>query len=88
MLAEVMLLEGFALDSKVEPFGDIKRNDVRVVTSDYCAHRLLVCLDKTLKEQTVASLEFRDQDVFVCFDSALTDQTKLRLGDQCSLKTI
>lgn len=88
LLTEVMLLEGFPLDSTVAALEGLQGNVVRVVTSDRCAHRLLVCLDKQLKDAAVEGLAFEDQDVFVCLDSALTDQAKQRLADRCTLKTV
>ncbi len=88
LLVEVMLLEGFPLDSNVEPLDGIKGNEVQVVTSEHCTHRLLVCFDRRLKEQTVAHVQFEDQDVFICLDKAVSDQLKLQLADRCTLKTI
>jgi adenine-specific DNA-methyltransferase len=88
LLTEVMLLEGFPLDSAVRDLPVEKGNRVVVVTSDHCGHRLLACLDKKLKEATLDGLAFEDQDVFVCLDNALTDLAKQRLADRCTLKTI
>ncbi len=87
VLAEIMLLEGFSLDSAVSEFPS-DTNLIRIVTSDYCGHRLVVCLDKEIKESVVDGMVFESQDVFVCLDSALADQTKQRLSDRCTLKTI
>jgi adenine-specific DNA-methyltransferase len=88
LLTEVLLLEGFPLDSVVSDMPRIRGNKVQEVTSIHCAHRLLVCLDKQLKETTAEGLAYQDRDVFVCLDSALTDQAKQRLADLCTLKTI
>jgi adenine-specific DNA-methyltransferase len=88
LLIEVMLIEGFALDSSITAVSSIKANSVQLVTSNHCAHKLLVCFDPQVKEATLASLELRTEDVFVCLDSALTDQGKQRLADRCTLRTI
>jgi adenine-specific DNA-methyltransferase len=88
LLTEVMLMEGFPLDASVGRLPVGKDNTVLVVTSDHCAHRLLISLEKQIKDTTVDGLAFKDQDVFVCLESALTDQAKLRLADRCNLKTI
>ena len=88
VLAEIMLLEGFPLDSRVAELAGMKGNTVRVVTSEHCAHRLLVCLDRQLKDSTVNAFAFQDADVLVCLDAALTDEAKQRLSDLCTLKAI
>jgi adenine-specific DNA-methyltransferase len=88
LLIEILLLEGFALDSKIEKLKNHRKNTVHHVSSDSCEHKLLVCLDAKIHEETVKALEFQENDVFVCLDSALTDQGKMRLADVCRLKTI
>ena len=88
LLAEVLLLEGFPLDSSVVDMPGVKGNTVKVVASDHCVHRLLVCFDKQLKDEVVEGLVFEEQDVFICLDAALSDQAAQRLADRCTLKTI
>lgn len=88
LLAEIMLIEGFPLDSKITPLKDHKKNTVHQVTSDFCEHQLKICLDTKISDETVSRMEFGENDVFVCLDNALTDQAKMRLADQCKLKTI
>jgi len=88
LLVEVMLLEGFPLDATVEDLLASKSNSIQVVESARCNHRLLICFDKRIEDGTVDGLTLKYQDVFVCFDTALTDQAKQRLADRCTLKTI
>jgi len=88
LLAEVMLLEGFPLDSTVEPFAGAQKSGVSVVTSEYSGHRLLFSFDKELQDKVLGEIEFAEGDVFVCLDSSLTDAQKIRLADRCNLKTI
>jgi adenine-specific DNA-methyltransferase len=88
LLVEILLLEGFPLDSTVTPQPAFPHNTVHLVESDWCDHCLFVCLDPTIHDDTVAHLSLAGQDVFVCLDSALTDQAKLRLADRCNLKVI
>ena len=88
LLAEVMLLEGFPLDSRVALVDGVKGNRVHRITSDFHEHSLLVCLDKTVKPQTIASLALQPTDVLITLDSALTDEQKLTLGDKGMLRTI
>lgn len=88
LLTEILLLEGFPLDSKIEKLKEHKKNTVNHVSSEFCEHHLLVCLDPKIEQETVQHLKFEENDVFVCLDSALSDQDKMRLADVCKLKTI
>ncbi|MCA2992380.1 MAG: hypothetical protein INH11_15160, partial [Gemmatimonas sp.] len=88
LLTEVLLLQGFPLDAHVAPQESLTKNDVRLVTSDYVAHRLWICLDRKVQDATVAALNPAAEDVIVCLDSALNDEAKLRLADRCTLETI
>lgn len=88
LLTEVLLLQGFPLDARVEPQAALKKNDVRLVTSDQIGHRLWVCLDRRIQDATVAALVPAAEDVIVCLDAALDDEAKLRLADRCTLETI
>ena len=88
LLTEVLLLEGFPLDSQVEQLIDLAENTVQRVTSPACGHALFVCFDDTLTPAMVDTLPLGEQDVFVCLDSALDDATKLRLSQTGTLRTI
>jgi adenine-specific DNA-methyltransferase len=88
LLTEVMLLEGFPLDSALSQLPLGKGNTISVVTSHYCQHRLIVCLDPSIKNVNIDSIQVSPEDVFVCLDSAATDEAKLRLGDRCTVRTI
>ena len=88
LLAEVMLAEGFPLDSRVEACAEFRRNAVQRVSCDWLEHRLYVCLDDRVQDETIHALELGDKDILVCLDSALTDEAKMRLADKGSVKTI
>lgn len=88
VLSEVMLLQGFPLDSVVTDEAGFKRNRIQRVESDAVGHRLFVCLDDQIADETIERLQLAPEDVFVCLDSALTDEAKLRLGDRCTLRVI
>jgi adenine-specific DNA-methyltransferase len=81
LLVEVMLLQGFPLDSTVTPLAGYRHNHVLRVTSGLVAHELYVCLDERLHPATADTLALGAEDVFVCLDSALDEETKLRLQD-------
>jgi adenine-specific DNA-methyltransferase len=88
LVTEVLLLQGFPLDAQIDSQSALRKNDVRLVTSDHVGHRLWVCLDRRIHDATVAALALEAEDVFVCLDAALDDEAKLRLADQCTLETI
>jgi len=88
LLAEILLLQGFPLDSKVRSMPEFKANEVQQVTSEFVTHPLYVCLDKKIKPETVSKLKLSSEDIFVCLDSALSDEAKVKLADQCNLKVI
>jgi adenine-specific DNA-methyltransferase len=81
LLVEIMLMQGFPLDSAVTPLPDCPHNHVLRVTSDLVTHKLYVCLDARLHLATAEALALRLEDIFVCLDSALDEETKLRLQD-------
>ncbi|NUM78641.1 site-specific DNA-methyltransferase, partial [candidate division KSB1 bacterium] len=76
------------LDSKIARQSGFKSNKVQLIESEACSHRLFVCLDPKIKEDTIKHLELRTEDIFVCLDSAITDQAKMRLADICRLDII
>lgn len=89
LLPEILLIEGFPLDSRVHPLPAYPENQVVEVSHDFCAHRLTICLDETLSAATLAALlQLHPEDTFICLDSALDDESKLRLADRCNLKVI
>ncbi len=90
LLVEIMLQEGFPLDSAVGREPGLAKNAVHCVVSDRCEHRLYVCFDKTVAQATVDALPglLGAQDIFVCLDSALSDEAKMRLADCCNVHVI
>jgi adenine-specific DNA-methyltransferase len=88
LLVEIMLIEGFPLDSTVETLAEFPRNIVRRVSSDLVAHRLYVCLDARVHEETIAALALDADDLFICLDAALSDEAKVRLEDGRRVKVI
>ncbi len=88
LLTEIILQQGFPLDSQITPQAEFKQNTIQLVEAAFCAHRLFICLDGKIKDDTIKRLELRSEDIFVCLDSALTDQAKMRLADVCNLKVI
>ena len=88
LLAEILLLQGFPLVSRVKVLPEFKANKVKQVISEFVGHHLYICLDKNIKAETVAKIDIRPEDILVCLDSALSDEAKVKLADQCNLKVI
>ena len=88
LLVEVMLQEGFPLNSKIEAIREIDKNKVYKITSDFCEHPLFICFDKSVDQKTIDVLPLSDKDIFICLDSVLTDQQKVILSDKGVIKTI
>jgi len=88
LLTEILLAEGFPLDSTVRRQERFTHNQVDAVSSDFHEHRLFICLDENISPDTVSQLDLARNDVFVCRDSALDDETKLRLSDTGSVHVI
>jgi adenine-specific DNA-methyltransferase len=88
LLVEVMLQEGFPLNSKINLMKEIDKNKVYKVTSDFCEHPLFICFDGSVEQSTIKALPLSDKDIFICLDSALTDEQKVVLADKGVIKTI
>ena len=89
LLAEVMLIEGFPLDSALRALPHFRHNAITEVSHEAFTHKLLVCLDAAIAEQTLRDLAAAPSaSVLVCLDSALSDEAKLRLQDCVTLKVI
>lgn len=88
LLSEVLLIEGFPLDSCVTKQEQFTKNEVLLIESDFHEYRLWVCLDEKLEAETVSTLEIAEEDTFICLDSALVDGDKFYLADNINLRTI
>ena len=88
LLSELMLLEGFPLDSQIEERSEYSANKIHKVSSDFHEHSLLVCLDDKIQATTIQQLDLKGNDIFICLDKAINDQDKLRLSDKGVIKTI
>jgi adenine-specific DNA-methyltransferase len=89
VLAEVALREGFALSARQAVAEEFARNRVTRITDGFNAHRLHVCLDRELWEETIDQIAaLPREDVLYCFDSALSDAARLQLAEGCRVVTI
>ncbi len=88
LMTEILLLEGFPLNSKIAEIKEYDKNKIQEVTSDFCEHKLLICLDKKVHSATIKNLQLGDTDIFICLDNAITDEEKVTLADKGLIKTI
>lgn len=60
---EIILIEGFPLDSTITRQMQFAANDVRLVESDFHEHRLWVCLDQRIEPGTALALVMADNEL-------------------------
>jgi DNA modification methylase len=87
LFTEILLLEGFPLDAQVEEL-EIGENEIKKVTSELVSNQLLICLDEKIGATLISDLKIDHNSSFICLDSAITNQDKLRLSDKGLIKTI
>jgi adenine-specific DNA-methyltransferase len=89
VIIELMLNQGFPLDSSIEQLKDIENNTVWTVRHEDVPFSMHVCLDESLHKSTVDHLvRTFDKDVFICLDDALTNEEKIILSETMKVKTI
>jgi adenine-specific DNA-methyltransferase len=89
LISEVLLLEGFPLTSKIKIQEDFLQNQIyRVIAPEFCTHSLFMCLDEQVHPNTVALLKMEKEDIFICLDSALSDELKATLQDRFNVHVI
>lgn len=85
---EVALKEGYSLSSTVEALSEVEANQVFRVTDPERDQSFCICLDDKFNDETAKAMMLGKEDLFVCRDSALTDEQAANLALQCKLKTI
>jgi adenine-specific DNA-methyltransferase len=85
---EVIIKEGFGLNSSIEKLSEIKGNTVYQVSDPERVQTFRICLDDALKPATIKALNLGKDDLFICRDKALDDEGAANLALQCRLKTI
>lgn len=89
LISELLLLEGFPLTSDVTYLEDYRDNEVYNISAlDWCTHELYICLDAEIHNNTIKHLEMDEDDIFICLDSALTDELKVRIQDKFNVHVI
>lgn len=88
LLTEIMLRQGFALDSHIEKTSSPANNTVYRISDEARPIVLHVCLDSEIKPETVKSIRFEENDKFVCLNSAISDELYAQLSDKGRVETI
>jgi len=88
LLVEIMLMNGFPLESKILIQKECMPNEVIKIEAKNIKHHLYICLDNEFEPKSIENINLAIEDILVCFDNALDDDQKIILGDQCHLKII
>ena len=88
LLTEIMLRQGFALDSHIEKTSSLANNTVYRILDEARPIVLHVCLDNEIKSETVKNISFEENDKFVCLNSAISDELYAQLSDKGRVETI
>jgi len=85
---EVALKEGYSLSSLVEQISLPIQNTIWKVTDQRKEQSFWICLDSQLDLNIVQLLKLARENLFVCRDTALTDELAANFALQCHLKTL
>lgn len=93
---EILVKEGFDLNTKIVRVPQvIKTVNGKEKTFDFEYYvalgegrKLVVTFEPVVEMEKVEVIDMGNSDVFVCFDNALDDTTKVNLGRKVSVKTI
>lgn len=85
---EVALKEGYGLNSKINKVQGLKCGEVYTVTDPDKDQYFYICLDDRFDLGMLKPLGLTKDDLFICRDRALTDETAANLALQCRVKTL
>jgi adenine-specific DNA-methyltransferase len=85
VLYEVALKEGYGLNVQVE---ETESKGVQKVSDTDKGQSFYLCLADKVKLKDLKSLSLKKDDLFICRDIALDDESAANLALQCRLKTI
>jgi adenine-specific DNA-methyltransferase len=88
LIWEVLIKEGYGLNSRVEKLAEFKGNTLFLVSDPTKGQNFRICLDNVLKPSTLKALNIGKDNLFICRDKALDDETAANLALQCRLKSI
>lgn len=85
---EVALKEGYGLNARIEKITIPISNTVFLVKDTDKGQMFHICLDEDIRRETLEALRIGEENLFICLDTALTDELAANLALQCRLKTI
>jgi adenine-specific DNA-methyltransferase len=85
---EVAIKEGYGLNARIESVAGLKGSNVYRVTDPDKNQLFYITLEEELKPSMLKMLSLGKDDLFICLDKALNDETAANLALQCRLKTI
>ncbi len=83
LLFELMLREGFKLDSELQQIAHSRNKFYKVSDED-----LWMCFDKNIDEEAIKKLSLSKDDKLIVLDSALTDTQKVNLTRKSRIETV
>jgi adenine-specific DNA-methyltransferase len=89
VVIELMLNQGFPLDSTIQKVDEMSNNNLWIVQHIDVPFNMIICLDETINNSTIEYiLNQFNEDVFICLDSALSDNVKVLISETMKVKTI
>jgi len=85
VIYEIILKEGYSLNSKIEEFTNKPNKIYKITDGDFFFY---VTLDQKLDTKSIEKLNLNENTMFACLDSAIDDSQKTNLNQRCKLKTI
>ena len=87
-ITELLLLQGYPLNSKITT-EKIHSNTFWNIKHHTIPNKLKICLDDHLEQKSVEYLSGSNSNhVFICLDTALSDNQKVLLSETLTVKTI
>ena len=87
-MTEILLRQGFALDSRIEKSTSVAGNTLYRIIDEKRPIQLNVCLDRSIARETVHGIAFGENDKFVCLNSAISDELYAQLSDKGRVETL
>jgi adenine-specific DNA-methyltransferase len=88
VIYEVAIKEGYVLTSVIRKVTGKQKANIYKVTDNEKGQSLYLTLDDKVTLETLKGFALTKDDLFICRDIALDDQTAANLALQCRLKTI
>ena len=85
---EAAIKEGFRLSSRIEKLPQVKGNTVYRVFDAEGTQSFKICLDDRIKFSALKALNLAKDELFICRDRAIDDDSAANLALQCKLRTI